>query len=381
MSILKGKVTIMVCLLATAAQFSHADRVFKYPRVQQEKDQWCWDACSQWIIGFHGTVMTQTDICKYGFTDGVVRNEWNWIYCATENGLLIRNNIYGRGINWVIAHWGVTWKIKNGGNGANYSLSETEFKNDIENGHPFVVRYNWDDNSGHFVVAMGCQNQLCWLMNPWQNDGIQIYSYNWVCNNQNDPLKHHVWDYTLQTTRVDTIPALTTVFPGSAPAAGEKVSLKLTSTLNGRDVTNCTFFTSLTAGVAIDSATRTISWTQTAQGPATVKFVREFGNARDTITKTFGVVSTRDRDVSGRRLSATQVRSGARTMLIVSVPPNSAPETAVALFSAAGNRIFFQKLTGTGSHSVPLDGIRLAKGMYLVKVTNANQVSTDRFLL
>jgi hypothetical protein len=380
MTVLKNKGMIIICMLAIALQFSYADRVFKYPRVQQEKDQWCWDACSQWIIGFHGTIVTQSEICQYGFTDGQVRNQWNYIYCASENGQLISNNVYGRGINWVIAHWGVPWKVKSG-NGARYILSEAEFKNDIEMGHPFVVRYNWDDNSGHFVVAMGYQNQQCWLMNPWQNDGVQIYGYDWVYDNTSGPLKHHVWDYTLQTTRVDTIPELTTIFPASVPAVGEQISLKLTSKLNGRDVTNCTFFKVFTSGVSIDSATRTISWTQTAQGPTSLRFAREFGNARDTITKTFGITGNGNARASAPHISTKLAISNARHTLTVYVPRNNAPGTAVALFSAAGNRVFIHKFIGTGSHSVSLDGVALSKGMYLLKITNGNHISVNKFIL
>jgi hypothetical protein len=199
---------------------ANADRVFKYPRIQQEKDNWCWSACSQWILGFHGMSLTQTEICKYGFTDGVARDQWNWIYTATENGDKIisvdyanwdwshpqippkADTCYGRGINQILDHFGVPTKIKNGSN-AKYTISEEEFKNEIENGHPFVVRYNLDNGGGHFVVAMGYQNSMCWLMNPWKDDGIQVYNYEWV-KDGTDPLnKHHTWDYTLQTTRVD----------------------------------------------------------------------------------------------------------------------------------------------------------------------------------
>jgi hypothetical protein len=300
---LKNCIVCVVLIVATASVTVNADRVFKYPRIQQEKDQWCWDACAQWIMGYHGIEVSQTEICKYGFTDGKVRDQWNWIYTQTEEGEAIQSGFtippdwdwskgmppmdqetcYGRGINIIVEHWGVPTKVKGTGvEAANYTISEEEFKKDIDNGHPFVVRYHWDNGGGHFVVAMGYQNKMCWLMNPWKDDGVQIYNYQWVMDGTDPENKHHKWNYTLQTTRVDTVPELTTEFP-STIKRGTKVSLVLKSSLNGRDVTRSTFFTSLTEGVEIDSATRTISWTHTDQGPESIKFIRDFGNARDTI--------------------------------------------------------------------------------------------------
>jgi hypothetical protein len=371
--------TVLCCLFLIAVQRSYADRVFKYPRMQQEQDQWCWDACSQWIIGFHGTALTQTEICQYGFVDGQVRNEWNYIYTATENGQLTRNNVYGRGINWVIAHWGVTWKVKSGSS-ANYTLTETEFKNDIENGHPLVVRYNWNDNSGHFVVAMGYQNQMCWLMNPWQNDGIQIYNYQWVKDNASGPLEHHTWDYTLQTTRVDTIPELTTVFPSSLPAVGEKVSLTLTSSLKGRDVTPCTFFRSLTQGVSIDSATRTISWTQTAQGPASVKFAREFGNARDTITKSFANVHENADAIKDGPFTITIRKAGKLHSISVVIPSGGEQTAAVMLYSANGTKVLAQNIAGAGFHPLLFNAKTAAQGVYILKISYGNKFRTEKLI-
>ena len=273
---------ILFSFILIAIQSSSADRVFKYPRIQQEKSEWCWNACSQWILGFHGTQLTQTEIAQYGFVDGVTHNEWNWIYTSSERGTFITDTIYGRGINIILEHWGVATNVQNGK--IHCILTESEFKEEIDSGHPFVVRYDWGNNSGHFVVAIGYQNYLCWMMNPWINDGIQIFNYEWVEENMNGPLRHHKWDFTLQTAKVDTVPELTTTFPSDV-AIGSTVSATLTSTLNGRDVTNSTFFTVLTDGVTIDPQSRIISWTQTAQGPTSVSFIREFGNAIDTITR------------------------------------------------------------------------------------------------
>jgi hypothetical protein len=366
---------------------ANADRVFKYPRIQQEKDNWCWDACSQWILGFHGVVMTQEEICKYGFTDSVVRDQWNYIYCPTEAGEeiisyityqpVVLDTCYGRGINQIIKHYGVPYKVKNDMT-ANYILTESEFKSEIDNGHPFVVRFNWDNGGGHFVVAMGYQNQLCWLMNPWEDDGIQIYDYAWVCNNKNGALTHHVWDYTLQTCKTDTVPELTTVFPSSI-SAGTNVSLVLTSELNGRDVTYCTFFTSMTDNVAIDSATRTISWTQTDSGPTSVKFAREFGNARDTITKTFTSTSVAAAS-EGAPFNALVKKNRTSYGISVTIPMGSNQDAKIELIGLNGSRVFTKRLNGAGCHYVSLDKKTFAGGIYMLTVSQRQKILTQKIV-
>ena len=377
-----------------------ADRVFKYPRIQQEKDQWCWGACAQWILGYHGIELSQTEICKYGFTDGKVRDQWNWIYTETEAGEPIQSSnfptippdwdwskgmppmppmepqtCYGRGINIIIEHWGVSSKVKGTGkNAANYTISEEEFKRDIDNGYPFVVRYNWDNGGGHFVVAMGYQNKMCWLMNPWKDDGIQIYNYQWVMDGTDPKNKHHKWDYTLQTARIDTVPELTTEFPSSIKP-GTKLSLVLSSRLNGRDVTQSTFFTSLTEGVKIDSATRTISWTQTEQGPKSVKFIREFGNTRDTIVKSFDETGIRFTG-AGTNAGSIRVKNTGQVywIYLYGLSENFQPAT-LQLLASNGTRIFMERvrIVKSGSVSFTINKSRFASGVYLLSISHGRR--------
>jgi hypothetical protein len=369
----------MVLLLAVCSL--RADRVFKYPRIRQEKDNWCWSACSQWILGFHGITLSQTDICRYGFTDGVIRDQWNWIFCSSENGLRIvtgRDTCYGRGINQIINHFGVPYKVKQGGN-SYYTLTKDEFRAEIENGHPFVIRYNWDDGDGHFVVAMGYQNDLCWVMNPWRNDGIQIFDYEWILDNKNGPLQHHVWDYTVQTTRVDTIPELTTEFPASIPP-GTEVSLKLTSRLNGRDVTGSTFFTPLTKGLAIDSATRTVSWKQTEEGPDEIRIIREFGNARDTIIQSFSSTATVPLQQAPAGEGVTIARQSGGYAVYIATSGDQTGRIRVQLFGPDGRSVFVRDLRGGGHRQVVLPVSGFTSGIYLLSVSGISIPWTKKLL-
>ncbi|MBN1760164.1 MAG: C39 family peptidase [Chitinispirillaceae bacterium] len=386
MSIYTGIICVALGFAVLATSPAHADRVFKYPRVRQEKDNWCWAGCSQWILGFHGTVLSQTDICKYGFTDGAIRDQWNWIYCSSANGMRIVSDgpgpidtCYGRGINQIVGHFGVPWAIRERSN-ARYTLSEEEFRREIDNGHPFVVRYNYDNGNGHFVVAMGYRNGLCWLMNPWKDDGIQIFDYDWVADNKDGPLTHHEWDYTLQTTKTDTVPELTTEFPASI-APGTKVSLVLTSELNGRDVTDCTFFTPLTEGVEVDSATRTVSWTQTEKGPETVTIIREFGNAIDTIVKSLFSTATSVRpgsDHHGSHVSVVRITD--RYTVSLMLTESGKTSATLRLLSANGKTVYTERLSGPGKHTITLRKQHFTPGVYLLSIAGIPLAETIKMV-
>ncbi len=401
MDTLKNNIINCIGMLALLSSVVHADRVFKYPRIQQEKDNWCWDACSQWILGFHGIELSQTDICKYGFTDGKVRDQWNWIYTEEETGAAIISykfppsdwdwskgvppsewdTCYGRGINIIIDHYGVPFKVKGPNtNPSKYVLTEEEFKNEIENGHPFVVRYQWDnDNGGHFVVAIGYQNKMCWLMNPWKDDGIQIYDFQWVKDGTDASNKHHVWDYTLQTTKVNTTPELTADFP-STLVAGQKYSVKLVSTKNGKDVSKCTFFKPITEGVNIDSATGNLTWTQTEQGPSQIKIVREFGNAIDTIVKSFSETGNNALAYRSEKYDIKVRQAGSLYIISVNQSLISKHPVKVQLLAANGTVVFSQTVTTQGAASVTVDRKAFASGMYFMSVSNGNLLKTERLV-
>jgi hypothetical protein len=401
MNTLKNKIIYFIGIFALLSSVVHADRVFKYPRIKQEKDNWCWDACSQWILGFHGVELSQTDICKYGFTDGKERDQWNWIYTKNDSGGQIVSYLpapidwnfytqgmppmwdtcYGRGINIIINHFGVPFNVKGTStNPANYILTEEEFKNEIDNGHPFVVRYQWDNNNGgHFVVAIGYQNKMCWLMNPWKDDGIQIYDFAWVKDGTDASNKHHVWDYTLQTTKVNTPPEMTADFP-AALVAGQKYSIKLVSTLNGKDVSKCTFYTPLTEGVTIDSATGNLTWTQTEQGPSQIKIVREFGNATDTIVKSFGATGSNTLASVPEKYGIQVRKSGSLYTISVNQSLFSKRPIKIQLSAANGTVVFSQRVATPATASITIDRKTFASGMYFLSVSNGNLLKTERLI-
>jgi hypothetical protein len=217
-------------------------------------------------------------------------------------------------------------------------------------------------------------------MNPWKDDGIQIYNYQWVMDGTDKNNIHHTWDYTLQTTKVDTSPELTAVFPKSV-VPGKKYSVKLTSTKNGKDVTNCTFYTSLTEGLSIDSATRTISWTQTDKGPKEVKLIREFGNARDTIVNSLGFGTTTINSFTiGTESSIGVKNSGSHYIVHINRLPFSGHAPVIQVLTLNGKIIGEKRIVNPKESSITINKNNLAPGVYLLNISDGKRLHTEKLV-
>ena len=59
----------------------------------QEKTQWCWTGCSQAVLEFYGTNLSQTEIAAYG-TYGL--NDWNYLYGSDSTH---------RGVSMILAYF------------------------------------------------------------------------------------------------------------------------------------------------------------------------------------------------------------------------------------------------------------------------------------
>jgi hypothetical protein len=149
--------------------------VLNVPQKYQEHTNWCWSACSQAILEYYGTMKTQTTIAQYG-TDGA--NIWNWLYGSTINPT--RN-----GINLILNHFASLATTPY----ASY-LSQVGVGSEIKARRPFVIRWGWDSDGGHFVVGKGIDGDYLYLMDPWY--GPTINTYSWVRQGSN-----HTWTHSL----------------------------------------------------------------------------------------------------------------------------------------------------------------------------------------
>ncbi len=386
MSFSNKTIILIFCMLLTFLEAPYAQRLLKYRRVQQKQDQWCWAACSQWILAYHNIFpdgykddfKAQERIAKYGWVDGRPHNMWNWIYTSSENGRNVNGNVgNGRGINWILPHFGVPVINKQG---CHYTFSESHYKKSIEEGHPFVVRWQWSNGGGHFVVAMAyLEGGVTWIMNPWKDDGIQIHDYDWVKR-----AGRHTWDYTLETKKIDTLPELTAEFPAKVEA-GKEYSVKLTAkTQANEDVSSLVYFNKVTQSVTIGDSSATgwtLKWTP-KEGDKFIEFEMNYGNARDTIKKEFDITGIHNPNAPTVNAYKNVVHKLGNTYVIeINIPEkNNSKNSLVSLFTLSGKKVLSRSLQGRGTHTIHLNSKVITSGMYILSITN-NQLKTNSRLI
>jgi hypothetical protein len=385
MQAINRQILLTGCILLLSLQAAFAERILHYPRVRQQLDQWCWVGCSQWILGFHGIELSQEQIARYGWVDGQERNSWNWIYTASESGALNNDaNAYGRGLNIILPHFGVPVTYKPKTSSCNYILDETEFEKDIDAGHPFVVRWAWTDGGGHFTVAMGYANGMCYLMNPWENDGIQVFDYAWVRSGKTSTSSQHTWDYTLQTNRVDNLPTLTCTFPPVA-TLGEEYTVALTASSGGADVSPGVWYEPLTANMTIDTATKLLRWIPQDAGDGAIRFIMAYGSALDTITKKVAVqsrtpvISSTANSVRTFSLSADQTPSSLD--ISVFIPDGESKAASLSLFALNGKLVQRWEIPHQGHYRRTLDKSSLSQSIYLLVAQSRSERLQQRIFV
>ncbi|MCX6354109.1 MAG: C39 family peptidase, partial [Candidatus Aureabacteria bacterium] len=149
------------------------------PQKVQERSNWCWAGCSQAILEYYGTIVTQTDIAAYG-TPGS-DNEWNWLYGESSNPTR-------RGIDLILNHFASI-----GSTPYERCLTQSEVGTEINAGRPPVIRWGWDSGGGHFVVGRGIDGDTMYLMDPWY--GPTVNTYSWVVRGGT-----HTWTHSLPLT-------------------------------------------------------------------------------------------------------------------------------------------------------------------------------------
>ncbi len=170
---------------------------------EQRKDQWCWAGCSKMILDYHNIEVSQGEIVQFGLGDSSL-NRPNYLWGSgqfTYNG----TTQYQQGISKILENWGFggyndEWYA------SEYTLTEDQWKKEIDDGHPFVVNWNWHSGGGHFVVGMGyLDNGNYELTNPWFGTGYTVASYDWIKNrpdhsgNPTNGGGDGSWEYTLVT--------------------------------------------------------------------------------------------------------------------------------------------------------------------------------------
>ncbi len=172
---MKIKIAILALLLLCMVNHSYSD-VLDIPNIQQEETNWCWAGCSEAILIYYGFNYTQDEIAEYG-TEGV--NTWNWLWGES-------NNPTRRGIDMILYHFGQIETC-----GTDDVLTLEQINNEIDALRPFVIRFEWNNGGGHFIVGKGYYDDMIFAMDPWT--GNSTYNdYDWFCQSS-----QHTWTHTL----------------------------------------------------------------------------------------------------------------------------------------------------------------------------------------
>lgn len=174
--IISGALALVLTMLFTA-------QVFAYPLtdavsingVTQEKTNWCWAACSQSILSYFGTSVTQTAFVNY------VKNS------TTAPNLTATDAEAKSGLS----HWGVSSTQT-----TSYLSFSTIISEIYNNNRPIYAGWSWTAGGGHALVLDGYDDDTTdyvEYMNPGDG-GFHQATYTWFKGGSS---YDHVWDGTL----------------------------------------------------------------------------------------------------------------------------------------------------------------------------------------
>lgn len=156
----------------------------------QEHSYWCWAACSEAIIDYiiiGGA--TQCEIAEWAKVrdDCCGNNDFNWFHNCNDT-LAIWGGL--RTIDGILQEWNVFTDTGFG------DLTMASCRILVDNEAPMVIRIEYADGSGHFVVGYGYNviDNVNWLaiMNPWPGEGFSWNRYNFVVANA-----EYEWTHTM----------------------------------------------------------------------------------------------------------------------------------------------------------------------------------------
>lgn len=165
-------------------------QVLGVEEVFQQQNNWCWAGCSRAILLYYGSNVAQCTIADWA------RQQASWgndNCCSNPGGTICNQANYLYGWNGSIEDILQNWSVNS--TGRNYALPQATVSSEIGAGRPFVIRWGWNPQGGHFVVGRGIEGNNVHYMDPWPGNGYTIATYNWVVSGSN-----HTWTHSLQLT-------------------------------------------------------------------------------------------------------------------------------------------------------------------------------------
>ncbi len=331
--------------------------------IEQQKDQWCWVGCSKMILDYHGIELSQGQIAEFGLGDSSI-NRPNYLWGAGQfsyNG----TTQYQNGISKILENWGFggynyEWYA------AEYTLTEEQWKQEIDDGHPFVINWSWYKGGGHFVVGMGyLDNGNYEITNPWFGTGYTVASYDWIKNRPDysgNPINGSddgVWNYTLITHKdpiINTTYELTVEHGEGSGAftAGEEVTI-------------------VAAGSPLDSAFDSWSGIENLTGIFDSIAIFTMPAKNITLTALYKEHSEVSLLSDSFDVKRKRVRLSEQTLKMEGFEES---QYDITLFSMSGRILFEKRINSALEKAVALP--QLNQGVFILKITGKDLFYTTR---
>lgn len=184
---------IGLAVLSSAAVAGAGYNYLDVSQVSQEHSNWCWAASSVDILKWYDLNPSQCSVVNWAFdrSDACSSSVFNW-----NSGANSPNALYGQNgsVQAILSHSGVH------STASASALSWNTVVNEVNAGHPFVMRFGWYGGGGHILVGYGYYDQqgtaMVGYMNPWPGEGFTWSNYTWTVSAAYD----HTWTHSLRTS-------------------------------------------------------------------------------------------------------------------------------------------------------------------------------------
>lgn len=167
------------------------DVTLSVPECIQQYSNWCWAGTSQAVLYYYGQYPSQCVIANFAWKSTRCCSGSTNFYDKVQ-GCNKANYLYGTSgsIQGIMANWGVDSV------GDDSALTWTASVTELDNGHPFFMRWGWTSGGGHFLVPYGYITAGSYLkyMDPWPGEGYTTSLFSYVVSSSD-----HNWTHTLTT--------------------------------------------------------------------------------------------------------------------------------------------------------------------------------------
>lgn len=161
----KKQLITLLSGLALLASLGHAQSASALLNRGQEKNMWCWAACSEMILDWDGSATNQTAIADWAI-GGV--NQGNYLDTGFSGigPFVIGENVYFRkGVKQVLNQFGEIDSEK-----LDRALTLAQAQSELDNDRPFIARQDWSGGGAHVHVIRAYAGSNFSVEDPWPID-------------------------------------------------------------------------------------------------------------------------------------------------------------------------------------------------------------------